>query len=112
MAPTIQERCGWTGDGLKEATKIFKGLEIQSKLGLFSSLQNSSNYRVTTKRVEALREPMEKVRDNRHELYQKRIHPGIKNKFFTLEQPPLECCRAPVTGTSQRWLGRVLNNPV
>lgn len=64
------------------------GQERESKLGLFSlegrsegpSLQNSSTYRVTTKRME----PMEKARDKRHELYQKRIHPDIEKKFFTL----------------------------
>lgn len=60
----------------------------------------------------------EKARDSRHELYHRRIHPGIQKKYFTLrttkplEQHPQECCRVPITGTSQRWLGRALNNPM
>lgn len=93
LVPATQEKCGKTGDGLKEAIKIFKGWKDRVS-GVFfpwregvsegPSSQNSSTYRVTTKRVEALREPMEEARDNRHEVYQERIHPGIEKKFFTL----------------------------
>lgn len=40
-----------------------------------------------------------------------------KEIFYTennqpLEQHPQECHRVPITGTSQRWLGRALNNPM